>query len=94
MNKNVIKINFSNPLKVLAGNEFGREVFQKQVESKFKLDSKNELVFPDTVKIICSSFVQGLFSKYLEVMSPEKIMSMLEIEDERIRKFIEQGIFE
>ena len=94
MNKNIIVLTFSYPLKVLAGNDFGREIFQQQIESKFKFDMINTLVFPDTVKIICSSFVQGLFSKYLENMSPEKIMSMLEIEDTRILKFIEQGIYE
>lgn len=85
---------FDKPLKVLAGNDFGREVFQKQIEGKFNLNEINTIVFPNTIEIICSSFVQGLFSKYLEIMSPEKIMSLIDIEDARLLKFIEQGIFE
>lgn len=94
MNKNTIIITFNKPLKVLAGNDFGKEVFQNQIEEKFNMTEINTIVFPNTIEIICSSFVQGLFSKYLESMSPEKIMSLIHVEDTRLLKFIEQGIFE
>jgi len=89
-----IIISVDENLKVIAGNPYGREIFDKCLKDKFSFDEENELVFPDNVRIVCSSFFQGLFSNLLENHTPEQIYSKIKIIPERLEKNLKQGLFE
>lgn len=89
---NEIIIELESKYKVLAGNPFGRDIYNKFFDGKFDINKKNTIIFPECVKIICSSFVQGLFSKVLESHSTEEIINSLNISDEKIFNYIKQGL--
>ncbi len=89
-----IKIEVDNNLKVIAGNPYGREIYEKCLIGKFNFDEKNELIFPDSVRIVCSSFFQGLFSEILKTHSPDEIYNIVKIMPERLEKNLKQGLYE
>ena len=91
---NVIKLEFPDNLKVLAGNDYAREIYDNQIGPKIENFEHIELQFPDTIVFMCSSFVQGLFSKWLKTMSPDQIMAQLTIKNAKHLKDIKQGLYE
>lgn len=51
----------------LAGYEYGKEVFNKQIGDVYKKESgKLKIVFPPNIERVASSFVQGFFSIIVE----------------------------
>ena len=83
---NVIKLEFPDNLKVLAGNDYAREIYDNQIGPKIENF--------EHIDFICSSFVQGLFSKWLKTMSPDQIMAQLTIKNAKHLKDIKQGLYE
>ena len=79
MSNEKIEFKFDNVISVLSGNDFGRETFKKQMKGKFDMNKVNELVFPDKIDVISSSFVQGLFSEFLNKYTPDEIASHISI---------------
>lgn len=89
-----IKITVDENLKVIAGNPYGREMYEKCLKNKFSFDEENILVFPENVRIVCSSFFQGLFSSLLEGHTPDQIYAIVKITPDRLEKNLKQGLFE
>lgn len=56
-----ITLNFDKTVSNLTGNKFGRNEFDRQVKDSISYDKKIILHFPDNIKNIASSFIQGFF---------------------------------
>ena len=63
---NKIMLEFDKTLVALAGNLFGRSIYDSQV--KGKVDEKNtiHIEFPPRIRMVASSFVQGFFHDWVE----------------------------
>ena len=58
----------------LAGNPYGKSVYKKQVKDRYTDFSKKlEIVFPDNIEQVASSFVQGFFSELVDEIGYEGI---------------------
>ena len=52
----------------LAGNIYGRKLFDEQVDRKINMNEPFVIVFPDQIDYLASSFIQGFFGKiYTEI---------------------------
>lgn len=52
----------------LAGNIYGRKLFEEQVDGKINMNEPFVIVFPDQIDYLASSFIQGFFGKiYTEI---------------------------
>lgn len=52
----------------LAGNSYGRKLFEEQVDGKIDLNQPFEIKFPEQIDYMASSFIQGFFGKiYTEI---------------------------
>lgn len=58
---NIIELQFSKAVTRLAGNAYGRKIYNEQVKGKIDFSSKTQIVFPDQIIAIASSFIQGFF---------------------------------
>lgn len=58
-----IKLKFENTTTRLAGNPYGKEIYDSQVKGKYEDFSEPLIiVFPDNITKVASSFVQGFFT--------------------------------
>ena len=63
----------------LAGNPFGRELFQEQVKGKIDLSKKFVIEIPDRIDYLATSFVQGFFGEIYKQIGSDGIEKNLEI---------------
>lgn len=61
MNNQIIKLEFAKDLSKLAGNRFGRTIYETQVKDRINFNDKIVFVFPEAIDRVASSFVQGFF---------------------------------
>ena len=47
----------------LAGNSYGRKLFNEQVNGKIDLEQPFVIEFPEQIDYLASSFIQGFFGK-------------------------------
>lgn len=80
-----MKVNliFDKTTSRLAGNPYGKEMYHAQVEDKYK-DYSEELiiVFPDNIKKVASSFVQGFFTALVSEIGYEGIAEKVTVKAE------------
>ena len=62
-----IELNFNKLLTSLAGNKFGESEFNKQIK-KVDYNSEYTIVFPERIKYIATSFIQGFFKNFVETI--------------------------
>lgn len=89
-----IILQFEDNLSVLAGNDFGVEVYNEQLKGVFDISKNNILIFPENISLICSSFIQGMFSDLLDLYSPDEIYNKLQLSSDEIRKWVYRGLYE
>ena len=73
-----IELKFDKLMTSLAGNSYGKQEFVKQIGS-IKYDEKYEIIFPDQINLIATSFIQGFFSEFVEVIGLEGIVKNITI---------------
>ena len=73
-----ITLDFDKMLTSLAGNQFGKNVFIKQIE-KVVYDEYYEIVFPDRIRNIATSFIQGFFQEFVECFGISGIKDRISI---------------
>lgn len=64
--QNKIELKFDKTIMRLAGYQYGKTVFEEQVESSIDYSQQTVIVFPEQIIRIASSFVQGFFEKIIE----------------------------
>ena len=69
MSKQVISLEIKDrSLTKLAGNSYGRKLFDAQVDGRIDLNEPFTIVFLDQMDYLASSFIQGFFGKiYTEI---------------------------
>lgn len=63
---NEIKLSFDKTVTRLAGNPYGRLVYEEQVKGKVDYNEVVYITFPDEIIYIASSFVQGFFDEIIK----------------------------
>lgn len=63
MIENSVTLEFSKSLISLAGYDFGKSIYNDQIKDKLDFSVEFEIIFPDRIEFIASSFIQGLFSE-------------------------------
>ena len=89
---NIIKLKFSNTESGLAGNNYGRSVYAKQVKPTLNLDELNIIKFPDNITQVASSFVQGFFADVVKEVGYEKVRQHIVIDSPY--EYLVKGIME
>lgn len=62
---NIIQLKFGKAVTRLAGNDYGRQIYQEQVKDMIDFSSVTQIVFPEQIISIASSFVQGFFDEII-----------------------------
>ncbi|MCL2254084.1 MAG: DUF4325 domain-containing protein [Lachnospiraceae bacterium] len=79
INKKEVRLNFGKATTRLAGNPYGREVFEKQAKQIIDYNAENTVIFPDTIEKVASSFVQGFFAEIIEKIGYAKFDEVIKI---------------
>lgn len=66
MQRNTIVLQFDKAATRVAGFPYGKSIFEKQVKGKINYSEYTEIVFPDSIKRVASSFVQGFFEEIVQ----------------------------
>lgn len=74
-----IKLNFDKLLTSLAGNRYGLLEFEKQIKD-VDYESNYTIIFPERIKYIATSFIQGFFQKFVETIGISGIEEKVNIE--------------
>ena len=61
----IIKLVFKKDLTKLAGNAFGKNTYETQVENIIDFNKTIVFEFPSQIDRIASSFIQGFFNKII-----------------------------
>ena len=72
-----VQLEFRSDLTKLAGNDFGERIFVEQVRPKIDYNDTIELVFPERIDRIASSFVQGLLGDIVDNIGIEGIRNQV-----------------
>lgn len=64
--ENIIKLTFDKATTRLAGNPYGRTIYNEQIAGKIDFNKMNLIVFPDNIEKVASSFTQGLFTEIIK----------------------------
>lgn len=68
-----IELTFSNTLTSLAGNKYGRQIYDEQVSGLIGDFDDVLIVFPDQITEIATSFLQGFFKVPVDEIGVEGI---------------------
>lgn len=95
MESKVIELEFDKLSTSLAGNPYGESVFEDQVKNKIDYNTRTEIVFPDQIEDIATSFIQGFFREIIEKIGiagfEEKII--VKAKDESLVRKITDNIY-
>lgn len=80
MKNNIIELKFERTIAGLAGNDYGYEEYKKQIRDKFDYNKNNTIIFPEQIKKVAISFVQGMFRDILEKIDKSEIEKYITIE--------------
>jgi len=81
---NKINLIFDKKLTNLAGYDFGVKTFEKQVEGKLNFNEKFEIVFPNEIRMVAVSFVQGFFSEIVKQIGLKSTEENLIVSNEKL----------
>lgn len=63
-----INLEFPKSETGLAGFPYGEAVYNEQVKNKISFEDEIEIVFPEQIEKVASSFVQGFFAAIIAVI--------------------------
>lgn len=77
-----IELSFDKLINNLAGNRFGRDIYQSQAKAQIDPDGKNFILLPKQIEDIASSFIQGFYSELSEKCGKEHALKIMEFRSE------------
>ncbi|MGL5379020.1 hypothetical protein [Clostridium sp.] len=88
MNKR-IELKFNNSITRLAGNEYGQDIYNKQVKDEIDFQGINIIVIPRHIEDIAISFVQGFICEILNHISKDEFNEhfVIEANEKIVNKF-------
>lgn len=89
-----IELVIKKDLTKLAGNAYGKNIYETQVKSVINLKEKTEIVIPERIDRIASSFIQGFFSEIVAEIGLVGIEEKIEISSSipRCKQFILENL--
>jgi hypothetical protein len=90
-----IELIFNKATTRLAGNPYGKDVYDKQVKNKIDFSRVNVISFPENIEKVASSFVQGFFSEIIKEVGYIGFQNIiiLDIKNESLKKEIMRDLF-
>ncbi len=94
MKNNIIELEFDKTIAGLAGNDYGYEEYKRQIMDKFDYNNNNIIIFPEYIRKVAISFVQGMFRDILEKIDKNEIEKYVTIKSssEQLTKKIMNNI--
>ena len=93
MKTNSYKLNFASSVTRLAGNPYGREVYDKQLKGKIDFNTDSVIIFPKEIENVASSFVQGFFNEIVDTIGFDGIQTKIKIEaNEKVKEKIKRSL--
>jgi len=94
MENNIIELKFERTIAGLAGNDYGYEEYKKQIKGKIDYKKNNTIIFPEQIRKVAISFIQGMFREILERIDKNEIEKYVTIESssEQLTKKIVSNI--
>lgn len=77
---NKINLIFDNTLSSLAGNSYGKEIYDEQVKPFIDFDIVNLIIFPNNIEKIAISFIQGFTREIISKIGIEGFRKNIKIE--------------
>lgn len=78
MEINEIRIKIDKDLVCLCGNEYGYDIYEKQLKDKIDYSKKNVIIFPENITDIAISFIQGLMREPIKKIGKKNIFDYFE----------------
>lgn len=79
MSQQKVVLALDKTLTKLAGNQFGRKLFETQIQDVIDLDKPFVIEIPEQVDYLATSFVQGFFGEIYKKIGPDGIDKNLNI---------------
>lgn len=79
MEKNHVCLRFDSVVTRLAGFDYGKEIYQAQVENQIDFSCPVVIEFPDRIIKIASSFVQGFFEDIIKQVGLNQIGNQVKV---------------
>ena len=89
---NIIELNFIPTVTRITGNKYGYTTYNEQIKPKIKENEKNIIVFPDNIKAIGISFVQGMMTEEIIKYGKQGVLEHFEFKSSNanvVEKIIE-----
>ena len=90
-----INLHFKGTTAALAGNPFGKEIFNTQVLPNIPDPEEDiEIVFPPQIRNITSSFIQGFFDYWLKTLGDDEIRNKITVksDNEKVINYIWKNV--
>lgn len=88
--KNIVKLNFDGTITGLAGNPYGKRIYNEQVKDKIDLSYPVVIEFPNQIEEVASSFSQGFFAELINEWGLTKVIDNVSIKS--IYDYLEKNI--
>ena len=75
--ENLIQLGFDKVTTNLAGNQYGNQVFENQIQKKLDYTKLNIIVFPEVIEDISSSFIKGIYKFIGEKFGKTKALEIM-----------------
>lgn len=75
--ENVIRLEFDKVTTNLAGNRYGNEIFEKQIEKNLDYSKLNIVMFPNAIEDIATSFIEGIYKIIGEKYGKTKALEIM-----------------
>ena len=75
--ENLIQVRFDKATTNLAGNRYGNQVFESQIQKKLDYTKLNIVVFPEAIEDIASSFIEGIYKFIGEKYGKTKALEIM-----------------
>lgn len=79
MSNQRVVLRFDKTLTKLAGNQFGRSMFEEQIKGVVDLSQPFVIEIPEQVDYLATSFVQGFFGEIYKKIGADGIRKNLEV---------------
>lgn len=76
---NSVKLKFNKALTYLTGYDFGSQTFEDQVRGKINAEKEFVIEFPEPIKDVGSSFVQGFVSELIKEIGRSDLKKNLQV---------------
>ncbi|MCI6429373.1 MAG: hypothetical protein MSA72_00550 [Lachnospiraceae bacterium] len=91
---NTFELKFNKADTSVAGYPFGEKTFKEQVEGKIDYTQDITIIFPDNIKMVASSFIQGFFASIIQNIGLRGVEEFVTIKSssERLSEKIKKNI--